>query len=73
MYTELVDGKEKLPKILTLNIFLGLYNFVLEKKIARSAIDVYLEGININKEEIESLRILHDSKIWRQYNINAIL
>ena len=71
----LIFKNKKSIKLLILSIILiysavwATYNFIVAKKIATSAVNSYLENININKEEISSLNIRYDFKIGGQYNI----
>ncbi len=67
-------NKNKIKKfilffILIYVILWCLYSFVLARQIATSAINSYLDNININKEDIESLEIKYDFKIGSEYLI----
>ena len=67
-------NKNKIKKfilffILIYVILWCLYSFVLARQIATSAINSYLDTININKEDIQSLDIKYDFKIGSEYLI----
>ena len=46
-----------------------IYEFILAKTISNSAINSYLETINVDNKEIQSLEINYDFKIGNRYNI----
>ena len=67
-------NKNKIKKIILFFILIFvilwcLYSFVLARQIATSAINSYLDTININKEDIQSLDIKYDFKVGSRYLI----
>lgn len=56
--------------IIIYSIVWSVYHFVIAKEISESAINVYLEEINVNKEEINYMEIRYDFKRGSIYNID---